>query len=212
MQRTAERRALVNSLTPEQSYYRPAPSIWNRLNPFNWFRHEEGHRHSGIGYRQERGYGNQGDSYRALQRAAEPRALADSLTPETRYYPQYNYAEPTITIEDVGDQDDATDVSTNGSFDDDANPDLQSPQDSVAGDSDVSFSQAYGSGRRRHRHHHRYDQQPVQSAYQTGYMPQYPSGYSQESQSAFAPPEMPVAPQWSASNRPPPPTGYNNGY
>ena len=212
LQRTAERRALVNSLTPEQSYYRPAPSIWNRLNPFNWFRHEEGLRHRASAYGQ-RGYRDQCDSYRAMQRAAEARALADSLTPEQSYYPERRYyAEPTITIEDVGDQDDVSDVSTNGSFDDDANPDLQSPQDSVAGDSDVSFAQSYGSGRRHHRHHHRYDQQPVQSSYQTGYMPQYPSGYSQGSQSAFAPPEPPAAPQWSASNPPPPPTGYNNGY
>jgi hypothetical protein len=133
-----------------------------------------------------------------MQRAAEARALADSLTPEQSYYPQEevyvqpSYAEPTVTIEDVGDHDE------------DWNPDLDSPQDSVAGDSDVSFAQGYGqSPTHRHHHHRRYNQQTVQSAYQTAYMPQ---------QSAFAPPAPPIAPQWSASNPPPPPTGYNDGY
>ena len=319
MQRTAERRALVDSLTPEQGSYRPAASIWNRLNPFNWFR--DGRRTSAVGYRTS-GIGHreydQGDSYRALQRAAEARAYADSVTPESGYYPR-RYATPfasvsaftppaivpsddsyepdsysqsqgvtsggtpsefdnpsfipptirsgssgryveawqeilsnipgfdnsigrgsfddrtasatkqwqsdhrltgdgivgpktwgaALAIQHSDDPDDSATYGSqsdlSGTADSYANPDLISPQDSVAGDSDVSFAQNYGQSPRRHRHwfHHRYNPQSVQSAYQTGYMPQ---------QSAFAPPEMPAAPQWSASNPPPPPTGYNNGY
>jgi hypothetical protein len=124
-----------------------------------------------------------------------------------------------LTIQHSDDPDDsatygsAPDVVASGTYDSNSNPDLNSPQDSVAGDTDVIFAQDYGQAptqRHGHRHHHRHNQQQgyqqSQSAYQTGYMPQ---------QSAFAPPAPPAAPQWSASNPPPPPlppTGYNNGY
>jgi hypothetical protein len=101
-----------------------------------------------------------------------------------------------------------TDVVEGGTYDTTSNPDLNSPQDCVAGDIDVIYAQDYGQSptqRHGHRHHHRHNQQQgyQQSAYQTAYMPQH---------SAFAPPSPPAAPQWSASNPPPPPTGYNNGY
>ena len=313
----------ANTYLPPARTYAPERSIWHALNPFNWFRREDiGHRTSGIGYRRE-GY-DQGDSYRAMQRAAEARALADSSTPEQSYYPQAsfvsqsafvppaivpsddsyepdaysqsqgvtsggtptefdnpNFIPPTVrsgssgryveawqeilsnipgfdnsigrgsfddrtlaatkqwqsdhsltadgivgpktwgaalTIQHSDDPDDtatygsAPDVVASGTYDSNSNPDLNSPQDSVAGDTDVIFAQDYGEAptqRYGHRHHHRhnlqqgYQQNYQQAAYQTAYMPQ---------QSAFAPPAPPIAPQWSASNPPPPPTGYNDGY
>lgn len=169
-----------NTYLPPARAYTPERSIWHALNPFNWFKRDVGYRSSLVGQRRyaERGY-DQGDSYRALQQAAEARALADSLTPEQSYYPQPVYVAPSITIEDVGDQDDdATDVSTTGTYDDDSNPDLTSPQDSVAGDIDPILAQQYGTAptERRHHHHHRrdyqagfsdlnYQQQPSQSAF-----------------------------------------------
>ena len=317
---------------PTGRYLPPAPrpyvaehSILHALNPFNWFKRDLGYRSSVLGQRRygERGY-DQGDSYRAMQRAAEARALADSLTPEQSYYPRApfvsqsafvppaivpsddsyepdaysqsqgvtsggtptefdnpNFIPPTVrtgssgryveawqeilsnipgfdnsigrgsfddrtlaatkqwqsdhsltadgivgpktwgaalTIQHSDDPDDtatygsAPDVVASGTYDSNSNPDLNSPQDSVAGDTDVIFAQDYGEAptqRYGHRHHHRhnlqqgYQQNYQQAAYQTAYMPQ---------QSAFAPPAPPAAPQWSASNPPPPPTGYNDGY
>lgn len=254
MQRAAERRALVNSLTPEQSYY-PQQQYATSDDSYEPDTYSSSQGVSSGGATTEFDNpnfipptirsGSSGHYVEAWQEIlsnvpgydvnAERGTFGSQTLGATNQWQQVHRLtvdgivgpktwSAALAIQRSDDPDDTatfgnkTDVVEGGTYDTNSNPDLNSPQDCVAGDIDVIYAQDYGQSptqRHGHRHYHRHNQQQgyqypsgysqgPQSAYQSAYMPQ---------QSAFAPPAPPLAPQWSASNRPPPPTGYNDsGY